>query len=120
VGSDPILMLTGVIPATERLLERTGLAMGDFDTVEVNEAFAPVVLAWLHETKADPEKVNPAGGAIALGHPAGASGCRLVASALDTLEAEAGRLALVTLCESGGMANAMVLERLATPLTLTR
>jgi len=120
VGSDPLLMLTGVIPATERLLERTGFDIGDFDTVEVNEAFAPVVLAWLHETKADPERVNPAGGAIALGHPAGASGCRLVATALDTLDAEDGRLALVTLCESGGMANAMVLERLATPLTLTR
>ena len=120
VGSDPLLMLTGVIPATERLLERTGLAIEDFDTVEVNEAFAPVVLAWLQETKADPDRVNPAGGAIALGHPAGASGCRLVATALDRLEAEGGRRALVTLCESGGMANAMVLERLATPLTLTR
>lgn len=120
VGSDPLLMLTGVLPATERLLQRTGLGIADFDTVEVNEAFAPVVLAWLHETKADPDRVNPAGGAIAFGHPAGASGCRLVASALDTLDAESGRRALVTLCESGGMANAMVLERLASPLTLTR
>jgi acetyl-CoA acyltransferase len=120
VGSDPLLMLTGVIPATERLLARTGFAIADFDTVEVNEAFAPVVLAWLHETKADPERVNPAGGAIAIGHPAGASGCRLVATALGTLQAEGGRHALVTLCESGGMANAMVLERLASPLTLTR
>ncbi len=115
VGSDPLLMLTGVIPATERLLERTGLAIEDFATMEVNEAFAPVVLAWLQETKADPDRVNPAGGAIALGHPAGASGCRLVATALDRLEAEGGRHALVTLCESGGMANAMVLERLPHP-----
>ena len=120
VGSDPLLMLTGVIPATERILARTGLDIGDFDTVEVNEAFAPVVLAWLHETKADPERVNPAGGAIAIGHPAGASGCRLVATALDSLEAGGGRHALISLCESGGMANAMVLERLTTPLTLTR
>jgi len=112
VGSDPLLMLTGVIPATERILQRTGFAIEDFATVEVNEAFAPVVLAWLAETKADPDRVNPHGGAIALGHPAGASGCRLVATALDTLEAEGGRHGLITLCESGGMANAMVLERL--------
>jgi acetyl-CoA acyltransferase len=112
VGSDPLLMLTGVIPATERLLDRAHLTIDDFDTIEVNEAFAPVVLAWLHETKADPDRVNPAGGAIAVGHPAGASGCRLVATALDTLESRGGLRALVTLCESGGMANAMVLERL--------
>ena len=115
VGSDPLLMLTGVIPATERILQRTGFAIEDFTTVEVNEAFAPVVLAWLAETKADPDRVNPHGGAIALGHPAGASGCRLVATALDTLEAEGGRHGLITLCESGGMANAMVLERLTHP-----
>jgi acetyl-CoA acyltransferase len=113
VGSDPLLMLTGVIPATNRLLERTHLSIGDFDTMEVNEAFAPVVLAWLEETKADPDRVNPAGGAIAIGHPAGASGCRLVATAMDTLECGGGRRALVTLCESGGMANAMVLEQLS-------
>ena len=119
-GSDPLLMLTGVIPATERLLVRTGFDIAGFDTVEVNEAFAPVVLAWLAETKADPDRVNPAGGAIAIGHPAGASGCRLVATALDSLQSGGGRHALVTLCESGGMANAMVLEHLAGPLTLTR
>lgn len=113
VGVDPILMLHGVIPATERVLARTGLTIGDIDVAEVNEAFAPVVLAWLQETKADPERVNVHGGAIAFGHPVGASGGRLLATLLDALDGRQGRYGLLTMCESGGMANATVLERLA-------
>lgn len=112
VGTDPILMLTGVIPATERVLCRTGLSLDDMGVVEVNEAFASVVLAWLADTKADPERVNVLGGAIAYGHPVGASGGRLIATALAALEQRRQRYALVTICESGGMANATVLERL--------
>lgn len=113
VGVDPILMLHGVIPATERVLARTGLTIDDIDVAEVNEAFAPVVLAWLQETKADPERVNVHGGAIAFGHPVGASGGRLLATLLDALEGRQGRYGLLTMCESGGMANATVLERLS-------
>jgi acetyl-CoA acyltransferase len=113
VGVDPVLMLHGVIPATERVLERTGLAIDDMDVAEVNEAFAPVVLAWLKETGADPERVNVHGGAIAFGHPVGASGGRLLATLLDGLEGRHGRYGLLTMCESGGMANATVLERLS-------
>jgi acetyl-CoA acyltransferase len=112
VGVDPVLMLHGVIPATERVLARTGLGIDDLAAVEVNEAFAPVVLAWLRETGADPERVNVQGGAIAFGHPVGASGGRLLASLLDALERGHGRYGLLTMCESGGMANASVLERL--------
>jgi acetyl-CoA acyltransferase len=112
IGDDPLLMLTGVIPATERVLARSGLDIDAFDAMEVNEAFAPVVLAWLSETKADPERVNPRGGAIAVGHPAGASGIRLIATLLDQLDATGSRYGLVTMCESGGMANATVFERL--------
>jgi acetyl-CoA acyltransferase len=113
VGVDPVLMLHGVIPATERVLARTGLAIDDIDVAEVNEAFAPVVLAWLKETGADPERVNVHGGAIAFGHPVGASGGRLLATLLDGLEGRHGRYGLLTMCESGGMANATVLERLS-------
>ena len=112
VGVDPVLMLHGVIPATERVLSRTGLSIDDMDAAEVNEAFAPVLLAWLKETGADPERVNVHGGAIAFGHPVGASGGRLLATLLDVLEGRHGRYGLLTMCESGGMANATVLERL--------
>ena len=111
-GSDPILMLTGPIPATERLLAKTGLTIADIDAFEVNEAFASVVLAWLRETGADPDRVNRYGGAIALGHPVGASGIRLTANLLAALEETNGRLGLQTMCESGGMANATLIERL--------
>jgi acetyl-CoA acyltransferase len=110
-GDDPIFMLTGVIPATATVLQRSGLTIDDIDVFEVNEAFASVVLAWLAETGADPERVNPRGGAIAFGHPVGASGGRLMASAVNALEERAGRYALVVMCESGGMANATILER---------
>ncbi|WP_346623730.1 thiolase family protein [Blastococcus montanus] len=113
VGVDPVLMLHGVIPATERVLARTGLAIDDIDVAEVNEAFAPIVLAWLKETGADPERVNVHGGAIAFGHPVGASGGRLLATLIDALEGRHGRYGLLTMCESGGMANATVLERLS-------
>jgi len=106
-------MLHGVIPATERVLSRTGLSIDDMDAAEVNEAFAPVVLAWLKDTGADPERVNVHGGAIAFGHPVGASGGRLLATLLDVLEGRHGRYGLLTMCESGGMANATVLERLS-------
>lgn len=112
VGSDPLLMLTGVIPATKKVLERSGLTIGELDAYEVNEAFAPVPLAWLAETGADPAKLNPLGGAIALGHPLGASGTRLLATMLNHLEATGGRYGLQTMCEGGGMANATILERL--------
>lgn len=113
VGTDPILMLTGPIPATEKILTRTDLALADIDLFEVNEAFAPVVLAWLRETDAHPDRVNRYGGAIAFGHPPGASGCRLVATVLDGLDDVGGRYGLITMCEAGGMANATIVERLA-------
>jgi len=113
VGTDPVIMLTGPIPATAKVLERAGLPLSAIDHFEVNEAFAPVVLAWLAETGADPARVNPYGGAIALGHPPGASGGRLFATVLDGLDNVNGRYGLVTMCESGGMANATVVERLA-------
>ena len=113
VGDDPLLMLTGVIPATSKVLERAGLTIDDIDVFEVNEAFASVVLAWQAETGADPDKVNPNGGAIAFGHPVGASGGRLVASAINALEERGGRYGLVAMCESGGMANATIIERLS-------
>jgi acetyl-CoA acyltransferase len=113
VGVDPIMMLTGPIPATAKILERTGLDLDDIDVFEVNEAFAPVVLAWLKEHPADPARVNPNGGAIALGHPLGASGGRLMATMLGELERTGGRYGLQTMCEGGGMANATIIERLA-------
>ncbi|GEB95081.1 acetyl-CoA acetyltransferase family protein [Microbacterium lacticum] len=112
VGDDPLLMLTGPIPATRRILERTGLGMDDLDAYEVNEAFASVPLAWAAEVGADPEKLNPWGGAIALGHALGSSGTRLLGTLLATLEATGGRYGLQTMCEGGGMANATIIERL--------
>jgi acetyl-CoA C-acetyltransferase len=111
-GADPVFMLTGPIPATHYALEKTGLSIDDIDTVEINEAFAPVVMAWLKETKADPEKVNPSGGAIALGHPLGATGAKLFATMLNTLERTGGRYGLQTMCEGGGTANVTIIERL--------
>jgi len=111
-GSDPLTMLTGPIPATTAVLARAGLALGDMDVVEVNEAFASVVLAWAAEHGADMERVNVNGGAIALGHPLGASGVRLTATLVGELERSGGRYGLQTMCEGGGMANAMVVERL--------
>ena len=111
-GSDPLLMLTGVIPATQKALSRSGLSLADIDAFEVNEAFAPVPLAWAKELGADPAKLNPRGGAIALGHPLGGSGTRLMATMLNHLEATGGRYALQTMCEGGGMANATIIERL--------
>lgn len=110
-GSDPMLMLTGVIPATERVLERAGLTHDDIDAYEVNEAFASVPLAWLAETGADVAKLNPRGGAIALGHALGSSGTRLLTTLVNQLEATGGRYGLQTMCEGGGMANATIIER---------
>jgi acetyl-CoA C-acetyltransferase len=111
-GADPVFMLTGPIPATRYALEKTGLSIDDIDTVEINEAFAPVVLAWLKEIKADPDKVNPNGGAIALGHPLGATGAKLFATMLNELERTGGRYGLQTMCEGGGTANVTIIERL--------
>ena len=111
-GADPVFMLTGPIPATRYALEKTGLSIDDIDVVEINEAFAPVVMAWLKEIKADPEKVNPNGGAIALGHPLGATGAKLFATMLNELERVGGRYGLQTMCEGGGTANVTVIERL--------
>jgi len=110
-SDDPIQMLTGPIPATERLLRRTGIDVADVDHVEVNEAFAPVPLAWQAEFGVPLERINPRGGAIALGHPLGASGARLMTTMLHGLEATGGRLGLQTMCEAGGMANATLIER---------
>ncbi|HET8928210.1 MAG TPA: thiolase family protein [Microbacterium sp.] len=112
VGDDPIFMLTGPIPATRRILDRSGLTIDDLDVYEVNEAFASVPLAWQAELHADPAKLNPWGGAIALGHAVGASGTRLLGTLLAALEATGGRYGLQTMCEGGGMANATVIERL--------
>jgi acetyl-CoA C-acetyltransferase len=110
-GADPVFMLTGPIPATRYALEKTGLSIDDIDVVEINEAFAPVVMAWLKEIKADPEKVNPNGGAIALGHPLGATGAKLFATMLNELERVGGRSALQTMCEGVGTANVTVIAR---------
>jgi acetyl-CoA acetyltransferase family protein len=111
-GVDPVLMLTGVIPATERVLRRTGLGLDDLDVIEINEAFASVVLAWGREVEPNWERVNPNGGAIALGHPLGASGARIMTDLVAELERGGGRYGLQVMCEGGGMANATVLERL--------
>ena len=111
-GDDPITMLTAPIPATSRVLDRAGLALADVDHYEVNEAFASVPLAWQAEFDADPARLNPRGGAIALGHPLGASGARLATTMLGALEATGGRIGLQTMCEAGGMANALLLERI--------
>ena len=110
VGSDPVMMLTGPIPATEAVLQRSGLTLDQIDHAEVNEAFAPVVLAWLKSTGADPAKTNPLGGAIALGHPLGATGARLLATMVHHLRRTQGRYGLQTMCEGGGMANATIVE----------
>ncbi|MBT2664575.1 thiolase family protein [Bacillus sp. ISL-4] len=112
VGSDPTLMLTGPIPATQKALAKAGLTIDDIDIFEVNEAFAPVPIAWLKETGADPKKMNPNGGAIALGHPLGGSGARLMVSMIHELERTGGRYGLQTMCEGHGMANATIIERL--------
>jgi acetyl-CoA acetyltransferase family protein len=111
-GVDPVTMLTGPIPATTKVLERAGLTLDDIDLVEINEAFASVVLAWQREHKVDLEKVNVNGGAIALGHPLGASGAKLCATLLNELERTDGRYGLLTMCEGGGLANATIIERL--------
>ncbi|WP_458317748.1 thiolase family protein [Mycolicibacterium brisbanense] len=112
VGSDPLYMLTGVIPATEKVLARAGLTISDIDLFEVNEAFAPVVLAWAADTGADLAKTNVNGGAIAIGHPLGASGARLMTTLVNALEQRGARYGLQTMCEAGGMANATIIERL--------
>ncbi|MUL65870.1 acetyl-CoA acetyltransferase [Mycobacterium sp. CBMA 234] len=111
-ADDPISMLTGPIPATEKLLRRSGIKLSDIDHYEVNEAFASVPLAWQSHFDADPAKLNPRGGAIALGHPLGCSGARLLTTMLHGLEASGGRYGLQTMCEAGGMANATLIERL--------
>jgi acetyl-CoA acyltransferase len=111
-GVDPVLMLTGVIPATERVLRQTGLGLDDLDVIEINEAFASVVLAWGREVEPNWERVNPNGGAIALGHPLGASGARIMTDLVAELERGGGRYGLQVMCEGGGMANATILERL--------
>jgi len=111
-GSDPITMLTGPIPATRMVLERGGLTMDDIDVIEINEAFASVPIAWAKELDVDLERVNVNGGAIALGHPLGASGAKLMATLLNELERTNGRYGLLTMCEGGGMANATIIERL--------
>lgn len=112
VGSDPTLMLTGPIEASKRVLNRAGLSIHDMDTYEVNEAFAPVPMVWLKELEADHEKLNPNGGAIALGHPLGASGARLMITMMHELERTEGRFGLQAICEGGGMANATIIERI--------
>jgi acetyl-CoA acetyltransferase family protein len=112
VGTNPRLMLTGPIPATQKLLERTGMGIDDIDLIEINEAFASAVLACKRELHPDMSKVNVNGGAIALGHPLGCSGARLLATLLNELERTGGRYGLQTMCEGGGMANAMLVERL--------
>jgi acetyl-CoA C-acetyltransferase len=111
-GADPIFMLTAPIPATAYALERTGMRLDDIDLVEINEAFASVVLAWQRETGADLDRVNVNGGAIALGHPLGATGTRLMATLLNELERRGGRYGLQTMCEGGGQANVTIIERL--------
>jgi acetyl-CoA acyltransferase len=111
LGVDPITMLTGPIPATRRVLERNGMTIGDLDAIEINEAFAPVVLAWEKEHSPDMAKVNPRGGAIALGHPLGSTGSRLLTTLLHELEDEDGELGLVTMCCAGGLGTATLIQR---------
>ncbi|ORL04914.1 acetyl-CoA acetyltransferase [Prescottella equi] len=110
LGDDPLMMLTAPIPATRKVLDRAGLGIDDLDAYEVNEAFAPVPLAWAHELGADPAKLNPLGGAIALGHALGSSGTRLLTTLVNHLEATGGRYGLQTMCEGAGMANATIIE----------
>ena len=111
-ADDPVMMLTAIIPATEKVLSKAGLSIRDIDLFEVNEAFASVVLAWQRETGADPAKINVNGGAIAIGHPLGASGARLMTTLVHALETRGGRWGLQTMCEAGGLANATIIERL--------
>jgi acetyl-CoA acyltransferase len=111
-AEDPIIMLSAPIPATRKVLDRASLKLGDIDLFEVNEAFASVPLAWLRELDADPAKLNVNGGAVALGHPLGASGARLMTTLVHELQRTGGRYGLQTMCEGGGMANATLLERL--------
>lgn len=112
IGDDPLMMLTAPIPATRRVFEKSGLSAGAIDHFEVNEAFASVPLAWQREFRVDPARLNPCGGAIALGHPLGASGARLMTTMLNALERSGGRYGLQTMCEGGGQANVTILERL--------
>jgi acetyl-CoA acetyltransferase family protein len=112
IADDPLLMLTAPIPASQRALKKAGLTVDDIAQFEINEAFASVPLAWLHDLKADPERLNPRGGAIALGHPLGASGTRLMGSLLHGLEESGGRYGLQAMCEAGGQANATIIERI--------
>jgi acetyl-CoA C-acetyltransferase len=112
LGHDPVIMLEAPIPATERALTKAGMKIGDIDLFEVNEAFAPVPLAWLQATGADPARLNVNGGAIALGHPLGASGTKLMTTLLYALEQRGMRWGLQTMCEGGGMANVTIVERL--------
>ncbi|HEV3285240.1 MAG TPA: hypothetical protein VG011_00740 [Steroidobacteraceae bacterium] len=111
-GADPIWMLTAPIPATQHALAKSGLKLADIDLVEINEAFASVVLAWQRELKADLERVNVNGGAIALGHPLGATGAKLMTTLLHELERRGARFGLQTMCEGGGQANVTIIERL--------
>ena len=111
-AADPVIMLTAPIPATAKVLERSKRTLDDMDLIEINEAFASVVLAWEREVHPDPERVNVNGGAIALGHPLGCSGARLMTTLLNELERSGGRFGLQTMCEGGGMANATIIERL--------
>ncbi|GAB2486592.1 acetyl-CoA C-acetyltransferase [Streptosporangium sandarakinum] len=110
-GDDPVYMLTAPIPATHKALQRSGLSIGDIDVTEINEAFAPVPLAWIKELGADPAKVNPNGGAIALGHPLGGTGAILMTKLVHELERTGGRYGLQTMCEGGGQANVTIIER---------
>jgi acetyl-CoA acetyltransferase family protein len=112
-GEDPVLMLSAPIPATRRVLERAQLKLENMDRIEINEAFASVVLAWQKDTGADLSRVNVNGGAVALGHPLGASGARLMATLVHEMERSGSRYGLQTMCEGGGMANATIIEHLA-------
>jgi acetyl-CoA C-acetyltransferase len=112
VGVDPVTMLKGPIPATRKVLAQTGLSMRDMDVCEVNEAFASVVLAWMQELEPNPERVNPNGGAIAIGHPTGATGARLITTALHELERTGGRYGLIAMCCGGGLGTGTIIERL--------
>jgi acetyl-CoA acetyltransferase family protein len=111
-GDDPVMMLAAPISATQKILQRSGMKLEDIDRIEINEAFASVVLAWQAETGADFSRVNVNGGAIALGHPLGASGARLMTTLVHELERSGSRYGLQTMCEGGGMANATIIERL--------
>ncbi len=112
-ADDAAIMLSAPVPATHKVLERSGMTVDDFDAVECNEAFASIALMWSRAFPTDPERLNPRGGAIAIGHPLGASGVRLMTTLVNHLEATGGRYGLQTMCEGGGQANATVIERLA-------